>query len=115
VRRAVFTLREIASLYSITDNDERRHTLGHLLDDNIYMMRAVDRSLPVDVRFPHLSSGGLCLANSVLSQRSPSSQSVASIPVCYLSCHVFAIANRHFSQPSSFPDPAATLLCRRGG
>jgi hypothetical protein len=36
-------------------------------------------------------------------------QSVASIPVCYLSCHVFAIANRHFSQPSSSPDPAVIV------
>jgi hypothetical protein len=104
---------------------------------HFYMPLAVDRSLPVDVRLPHLSSRGLCLADSVLSQRSPSSQSVASIqvcylschvfaiangrfsqrsasvqsvasiPVCYLSCHVFAIANRHISQPSSSPDPAA--------
>jgi hypothetical protein len=46
--------REIASLYgldSITDDDERRHTLEHLLDNNAYMLRAVDRSLPVDVRY----------------------------------------------------------------
>jgi hypothetical protein len=63
--------------------------------------------LPVDVRYLRLSSRGLCLADHVLSQLSPSPQSGASIPVCYLSCHVFAIANRHFSQPSSSPDPAA--------
>jgi hypothetical protein len=29
------------------------------------------------------------------------------MPVSYLSCHLFAIANRRFSQPSSSPDPAA--------
>jgi hypothetical protein len=28
--------REIASLYSITDDDERRHTLEHLLDNDTY-------------------------------------------------------------------------------
>jgi hypothetical protein len=124
-------------LDSITDDDERRPTLEHLFDDNIYMLRAIDRDIPVDVRLPHLSSRGLCLADSVLSQRSPSSQlvasipvrylschvfaiangrfsqrsasvqSVASIPVCYLSCYVFASANRRFSQPSLSPDPAA--------
>jgi hypothetical protein len=94
-------------LDSITDDDERRPTLEHLFNDNIYMLRAIDRDLPVDVRLPHLSSRGLCLADSVLSQRSPSSQLVASIPVCYLSCYVFAIANRRFSQRSLSPDPAA--------
>jgi hypothetical protein len=124
-------------LDSITDDDERRPTLEHLFDDNIYMLRAIDRDLPVDVRLPHLSSRGLSLADSVLSQRSASVQSVASIPVrylschvfalangrfsqrsasvqsvasipvCYLSCYVFAIANRRFSQPSLSPDPAA--------
>jgi hypothetical protein len=57
---------------SITDYDEHRHTLEHLLDNNTYMPRAVDRSLPVDVSYLHLSSHGLCLADSVLSQRSPS-------------------------------------------
>jgi hypothetical protein len=41
----------------------------------------------------YLSSRGLCLADPVLSQRSPSPQSVASVRVCYLSCHVFAITN----------------------
>jgi hypothetical protein len=141
------------------------------------MLSAVDCSLPVEVCCRHLSSRGLYLADSVLSQqpassqlhlfrcstspamsllsltvvshsdglprsrlprsrlrmfqcaispamsvlsltvishsgrllhsRSPSSQSVASISVCYLSCHVFAIANRCFSQPSSSLDPAA--------
>jgi hypothetical protein len=58
---------EIASLYCITDYDARRHTLEHLLDNNTYMLRAVDRSLPVDVRYLHLSSRGLCLADRVLS------------------------------------------------
>jgi hypothetical protein len=71
------------------------------------MLCAVDRSLPADVRYLHLSRRGLCLADHVLSQRSPSLQSVASIPVCYLSCHLFAIANRRFSQLASSPDPAA--------
>jgi Ni,Fe-hydrogenase III component G len=45
--------REIASLYgldSITDGDERRHTLEHLHDDDTYTLCVVDRSLPVDVR-----------------------------------------------------------------
>jgi hypothetical protein len=67
----------IASLYgldSITDYDEHRHTLEHLLDNNTYMPRAVDRSLPVDVSYLHLSSHGLCLADSVLSQPSASPQ-----------------------------------------
>jgi hypothetical protein len=41
----------------------------------------------------YLSSRGLCLADPVLSQRSPSLRSVASVRVCYLSCHVFALAN----------------------
>jgi hypothetical protein len=41
----------------------------------------------------YLSSRGLCLADPVLSQRSPSPRSVASVRVCYLSCHVFAITN----------------------
>jgi hypothetical protein len=53
--------REIASLYgldSITDDDERRHTLEHLLDNNTYMLRAVDHSLPVAVRYLHLSWRG---------------------------------------------------------
>jgi hypothetical protein len=64
----------IASLYgldSITDYDERRQTLAHLLDNNTYMLRAVDRSLTVDVSYLHFSSHGLCLVDSVLSQRSP--------------------------------------------
>jgi hypothetical protein len=94
----------IASLYgldSITDYDEHRHTLEHLLDNNTYMLRAVDRSLTADVRYLHLSRRGLCLADHVLSQRSPSPQSVASVRVCCLSCHVFAIANRRFSQRSA--------------
>jgi hypothetical protein len=47
-------LREIASLYSITDDDEHQHTLEHLLDNNTYMLRAVDRNLTVDVRFLQL-------------------------------------------------------------
>jgi hypothetical protein len=67
----------IASLYgldSITDYDEHRHTLEHLFDNNTYMLRAVDRSLPADVRYLHLSSHGLCLADSVLSQPSASPQ-----------------------------------------
>jgi hypothetical protein len=45
----------------------------------------------------YLSSRGLCLADPDLSQRSPSLQSVVSVPVCYLACHVFAIADRCFS------------------
>jgi hypothetical protein len=64
---------------------------------HFYMPLAVDRSLPVDVRYLRLSSRGLCLADHVLSQLSPSPQSGASIPVCYLFCHVFAIADRRFS------------------
>jgi hypothetical protein len=67
---------------------------------HFYMPLAVDRSLPVDVRYLRLSSRGLCLADHVLSQLSPSPQSGASIPVCYLFCHVFAIANCRFSQPA---------------
>jgi hypothetical protein len=46
----------------------------HLFDNNTYMLRAVDRSLPADVRYLHLSSHGLCLADSVLSQPSASPQ-----------------------------------------
>jgi hypothetical protein len=45
----------------------------------------------------YLSRRGLCLADPVLSQRSPSPQSVASVPVCYLSDHVSAVANHCFS------------------
>jgi hypothetical protein len=67
------------------------------------MLHGADRNLPDDVRFLHRSSRGLCLVDSVLAQRSPSPWSVASVPVCYLSCHVFAIANRHFSQQSAYP------------
>jgi hypothetical protein len=89
---------------SITDYDEHRHTLEHLLDNNTYMPRAVDRSLPVDVSYLHLSSHGLCLADSVLSQQSASPQLRL---FRYLSCHVFAIANRRFSQRSSSPEPVA--------
>jgi hypothetical protein len=70
------------------------------------MLGAVHRSLPVAVRYRHLSSRGLCLTDHVLSQLSPSPQSVASVAVCYLSCHVFAIADCCFSQPSSSPHPA---------
>jgi hypothetical protein len=65
---------------------------------HFYMPLAVDRSLPVDVRYLCLSSRGLCLADHVLSQLSPFPQSGASIPVCYLFCRVFTIANRRFSQ-----------------
>jgi hypothetical protein len=72
-------------------------------------VRAVDHSLPVDVRYLHLSSRGLCLADSVVSQRSPSPQSVASVRVCCLSCHVFAIANRRFSQRSASPQSIAFI------
>jgi hypothetical protein len=64
---------------------------------HFYMPLAVDRSLPVDVRYLRLSSRGLCLADHVLSQLSPSPQSGASVLVCYLFCHVFAIADRRFS------------------
>jgi hypothetical protein len=71
---------------------QERHT-------HFYMPLAVDRSLPVDVRYLCLSSRGLCLADHVLSQLSPFPQSGASIPVCYLFCRVFTIANRRFSQP----------------
>jgi hypothetical protein len=73
------------------------------------MPLAGDRSLPVDVRYLRLSSRACCLADHVLSQLLPSLPSGASIPVCYLSCHVFAIANCHFSQPSSSPDPAVVV------
>jgi hypothetical protein len=99
--------RGIASLYdldSITDDDELR--LSTSSRNNTYMLRAVDRSVPVDVRYRHLSSG---LADSVLSQRSPSPQSIASVLVCYLSCHVFAIADRPFSQWSASPQLVAFL------
>jgi hypothetical protein len=65
--------------------------------------------LPIDVRCRHLSSRGLCLADHGLSQRSPSLQSVASVPVCYLSCHVFAIANCPFSQRSASPQSVALV------
>jgi hypothetical protein len=82
---------------------QERHT-------HFYMPLAVDRSLPVDVRYLRLSSRGLCLADHVLSQLSPSPQSGASIPVCYLSCHVFAIANCRFSQLAD----ALHWLCRPG-
>jgi hypothetical protein len=41
----------------------------------------------------YLSSRGFCLADLVLSQPLPSRQSVASVRVCYLSCHVFALAD----------------------
>jgi hypothetical protein len=44
---------------SLTDYDEHRHTLEHLIDNNTYMPRAVDRSLPVDVSYLHLSSHGV--------------------------------------------------------
>jgi hypothetical protein len=71
---------------------QERHT-------HFYMPLAVDRSLPVDVRYLCLSSRGLCLADHVLSQLSPFPQSGASIPVCYLFCRVFAIANCRFPQP----------------
>jgi hypothetical protein len=71
---------------------QERHT-------HLYMPLAVDRSLSVDVRYLCLSSRGLCLADHVLSQLSPSPQSGASMPVCYLFCHVFAIANCRFPQP----------------
>jgi hypothetical protein len=71
---------------------QERHT-------HFYMPLAVDRSLPVDVGYLCLSSRGLCLADHVLSQLSPFPQSGASIPVCYLFCRVFTIANRRFSQP----------------
>jgi hypothetical protein len=77
---------------------------------HFYMPLAVDRSLPVDVRYLRLSSRGLCLADHVLSQLSPSPQSGASIPVCYLFCHVFAIPNCRFSQPAD----ALHWLCRPG-
>jgi hypothetical protein len=77
---------------------------------HFYMPLAVDRSLPVDVRYLRLSSRGLCLADHVLSQLSPSRQSGASIPVCYLFCHVFAIANCRFSQTAD----ALHWLCRPG-
>jgi hypothetical protein len=75
---------------------QERHTY-------FYMPLAVDRSLPVDVRYLCLSSRGLCLADHVLSQLSPLllpfPQSGAFIPVCYLFCRVFAIANCRFPQP----------------
>jgi hypothetical protein len=71
---------------------QERHT-------HFYMPLAVDRSLPVDVRYLCLSSRGLCLADHVLSQLSPFPQSGAPIPVCDLFCRVFAIANRRFPQP----------------
>jgi hypothetical protein len=77
---------------------------------HFYMPLAVNCSLPVDVRYLRLSSRGLCLADHVLSQLSPSPQSGASIPVCYLSCHVFAIANCRFSQLAD----ALHWLCRPG-
>jgi hypothetical protein len=53
---------------------------------------------PVDEPSPaasvgYLSSRGFCLADLVLSQPLPSRQSVASVRVCYLSCHVFALAD----------------------
>jgi hypothetical protein len=84
---------------------------------HFYMPLAVDRSRPVDVRYLRLSSRGLCLADHVLSQLSPSPQSGASIPVCYLSCHVFSIANCRFSQPTDalhWLCARCASLCRRG-
>jgi hypothetical protein len=50
------------------------------------------------VHYLCLSSSGFCLADYVLSQLSPFPQSGASIPVCYLFCRVFAIANYRFPQ-----------------
>jgi hypothetical protein len=61
-----------------------------------------------------LRCDGLCLVDHVLSQQSPSPRSIASIPVCYLSYHVFAIAKRRFSQWSSSPDPAIRKKNSRG-
>jgi hypothetical protein len=53
--------RAVASLYgldSIADDAERRRTLEHLLANNTYILRAVDRSLPVNVLYLHLSWRG---------------------------------------------------------
>jgi hypothetical protein len=52
----------------------------------------------------YLSSRGFCLADLVLSQPLPSRQSVASVRVCYLSCHVFALADGHSPAVVVVPD-----------
>jgi hypothetical protein len=69
---------------------------------------------PVDEPSPaatvcYLSCHVFAIANRHFSQRSASPRSVASVPVCYLSCHVFAIAKRHFSQRSASPRSVASV------
>jgi hypothetical protein len=53
------------------------------------------------------TSPSICLLSRTVVSHSGRLLAVAFVPVCYLSCHVFAIANGCFSQPSSSPDPAA--------
>jgi hypothetical protein len=113
--------RAIASLYGldpITDYDEHRHTLEHLLDNNTYMLCAVGLSLPVDVHCLHLASHVFVIADGSFSQWSASPQFVVSVPVGYLSCHDFAIAFltvvSHSYRLRWIPPPPHTQECRCG-
>jgi hypothetical protein len=63
----------------------------------------------------YLSSRGFCLADLVLSQPLPSRQSVASVRVCYLSCHVFALPDGRSPAVVVVPDSCrcANISCAR--
>jgi hypothetical protein len=89
--------------------------LEHVLDNNTYMPPAVDRSLPVDVSYLHLSSHGLYLADSVLSQPWASPQlrlfPCATSPA--MSLLLLTVISHSLRHPG-IPSPRHTRLCRRG-
>jgi hypothetical protein len=69
---------------------------------------------PVDEPSPaatvcYLSCHVFAIAKRHFSQRSASPRSVASVPVCYLPCHVFAMADCPFSQRSASPRSVASV------